>query len=179
MFSTAGNKSSLERRLKDLEKEAKLVQGDIKALSRALKKPEELAAVPRLKSVAQEFVKPPSRRDPILSRLRPEPSEEPPEPPEPEEPAQQPAEEDLFSWAPRNVGRPEFPETGREADIQGPQPRQAVSGDKRFANYFTSGTFITPRPLRTEKNVQRNRAIAMIILLILVGLWVFSLWFWR
>ena len=174
MFSTAGNKSSLERRLKDLEKEARLVQGDIKSLSRALRKPEEISAIPRLKSIHPEYVKPPSRRDPILAEPPRETSE-----PEEEEAGEPQGGEDLFSWAPRNTGRPEVPDPGQQIDIQGPRPRQAVSGDKRFANYFTSGTFITPRPLRTEKNVQRNRAIGMIILLVLVGLWVFSLWFWR
>lgn len=171
MFSTAGNKSSLERRLKELEKEAKLVQGDIKSLSRALKKPDEISAIPRLKSIQPEYVKPPSRRDPISAERRIEE-------PEPEE-AVESQEEDLFSWTPRNAPRQESLVPEQESDIQGPRPRQAVSGDKRFANYFTSGTFITPRPLRTEKNVQRNRAVGMIILLVLVSLWVFSLWFWR
>lgn len=172
MFSTAGNKSSLERRLKELEKEAKLVQGDIRSLSRALKKPDEISAIPRLKSVQQEYVKPPARRDPILAERRIQE-------PEPEEAGESQEGEDLFSWTPRNAPRQDSLTPAPEPDIQGPRPRQAVSGDKRFANYFSSGTFITPRPLRTEKNVQRNRAVGMIILLILVSLWVFSLWFWR
>ena len=158
--------------MKELEREAKLIQGDIKALSRALKKPDEITAAPRLKSTQPQYVKPPSRRDPILS----EPRMEALEPEEAEDPQ---GEEDLFSWTPRSPVRPESAEPPSETDIQGPKPRQAVSGDKRFANYFTSGTFITPRPLRTEKNVQRNKAVFMVILLVLVGLWVFSLWFWR
>ena len=98
MFSTAGNKSSLERRLKDLEKEARLVQGDIKSLSRALRKPEEISAIPRLKSIHPEYVKPPSRRDPILA--------EPPR--ETSEPEEEEAGEPQGGGRPFLVGSPKY-----------------------------------------------------------------------
>ena len=35
---------------------------------------------------------------------------------------------------------------------------------RRFANYFASGSFLGAKPLREERRFQRNRAIAMLII---------------
>ena len=42
---------------------------------------------------------------------------------------------------------------------------------RRFANYFVSGSFLGAKPLREARRFQRNRAIAMLIIVSLFG-WV-------
>ncbi len=42
---------------------------------------------------------------------------------------------------------------------------------RRFANYFVSGSFLGAKPLREARRFQRNRAIAMLVIVALFG-WV-------
>ncbi len=54
-----------------------------------------------------------------------------------------------------------------------PEPR----ADKKFASYFSSGSFAETRPLGRERKQQRSRAILMVIFVLLVGFLVYHLIF--
>lgn len=56
-------------------------------------------------------------------------------------------------------------------------PRRAAPEDGRFTKYFASGSFGKSRPLGHEKRLQRNKAIFMVIFVILVGSVVYRLFF--
>ena len=173
MGSLTGNKSSLERRLKELKKESELVRDDIKALSKAVKNPDE-GSLPRLKSLRHEDrrVPPPTRKDPVLT---------PREPPKPE-PKPTGAGGELFDWAPRaeQLDRqaagmpPKVIGQSLPGPAGGPK-NKAVMKDQRFANYFSSGNFLGGRPMKQEKSVQRNKAVFMIVVVIVVAFSVFRL----
>jgi hypothetical protein len=164
---SSSKKTALERRLKELQKESELVRGDIKLLNRVVKNPGGFARIPKLRSEREaKPIPPPVREDPV--------SREPAEAPEP------PAgpHDDLFGFVPK-------PELGRSggrppaaADAGAGARSKVVSKDERFANYFSSGGFLGgPRPLKQERNVQRNKAVFMIVVVIVVCLWVFYLVF--
>jgi hypothetical protein len=55
-------------------------------------------------------------------------------------------------------------------------PRKAsVYGDERFANYFSTGGFkSSPLPARQDRSVQRNKAIFMVALVVIVGYIIYS-----
>ena len=175
MGSLTGKNSSLERRLKELKKESELVREDIKALSKAVKNPEEVR-LPRLKSSRHEDrrVPPPTRKDPVVatqetSRLPAEPTG---------------ARGELFDWAPR-AEQMERQSAGQPPKVIGQSLPEAPSGpknasvmkDQRFANYFSSGNFLGSRPMKQEKSVQRNKAVFMIVVVVLVAFSVFRLVF--
>ena len=179
MGSLTGKKSLLERRLKELKKESELVRDDIKALAKAVKNPDEIS-MPRLKSLNREErrVPPPMRKDPVLS------SREQPKPEPPSDPRASGVHGELFDWAPRaeqmdrqSLGQPpkvfgqSLPESGA-----GPK-NKAVMKDQRFANYFSSGGFLGGRPMKQEKSVQRNKAVFMLVVVIVVAFSVFRLVF--
>lgn len=57
-------------------------------------------------------------------------------------------------------------------------PRRPVARpNERFANYFASGSFVKTRPLGRERRVQRNKAIFMVLFVLLMGYLVFHLVF--
>jgi hypothetical protein len=164
---SSGRKSALERRLKDLQKEADLVRSDIKALNRVVKNPDGGGRLPKLRSErAREPVAPPVREDPV-SRARTQGRE-------PAPPAG--SHDDLFDVPPRvepvrGWGRP-APAATLEEPASGARSKP-VAKDERFANYFSSGGFLGgSRPLKQEKNVQRNKAVFMIGVVIVVFFWV-------
>jgi hypothetical protein len=168
MGSLTGKNLSLERRLKELKKESELVRDDIKALSKAVKNPDAVSSLPRLKSLRHDDrrVPPPTRKDPVST---------PREPPSPEpKPAGTGGE--LFDWAPRagQLGRqaagvpPKVIGQPLPEPVGGPK-NKAVMRDQRFANYFSSGNFLGGRPMKQEKSVQRNKAVFMIVVVIVVA----------
>lgn len=55
-------------------------------------------------------------------------------------------------------------------------PRKAsVYGDERFASYFSTGGFkSSPLPARQDRSVQRNKAIFMVVLVVVVGYIIYS-----
>jgi len=168
------SKSPYERRLKELKKEAELVRDDIRALNKAVRKPEEFEGIPKLKSsrFQRDAVPAPSRKDPVKAE---------PEPPRVMTGAEKPS--DLFGWAgSSNAGAADGappPGYGRAEQAQAEAQRQrAASKDERFANYFSSGGFLGgAKPLKVEKNVQRNKAIFMVVIVILAAFTVFRLMF--
>ncbi len=76
-------------------------------------------------------------------------------------------------------------ETRAPAQDPMPRPQEAApsgrraepSEDKRFANYFASGSFVKTRPLGRERRVQRNKAIFLLIFVLLMGYLVYHLIF--
>jgi len=162
-------KSALERRLKDLERESGLVKGDIKALSKVLRNPADVEEVPRLRSAKPGNVPPPSRRDPVFHSRQPAPVE----PPKLESTDLFEAAADQRDEAPRRPSR-FFAQPPQEQSVP---KNKAVTKDDRFANYFSSGNFLGARPLKQEKNVQRNRAIVMIVTVAILAFIVIQLWF--
>lgn len=152
MASSDRANKDLGRRLKELRKERELLREDIRTLSRVLKSEEPVQALPKLKSESarEARVVPPQRRDPVKA-ARPLP----PPPPEPQPPRM-------------------TPETAAGA-MGDPRKTAAVSNDERFANYFSSGGFLGKHvPLRQERSVQRNKAIFMIVVVIVVAFIVYQ-----
>lgn len=173
-FLDRKKQSEYERRLKDLKKEAELVRGDIRALSKAVRKPEEFEGLPKLKSTRfqRDAVPAPSRKDPVKVPNEP--------PPRVTTGAEKPG--DLFGWAgaagQSEQGSP-MAGHGRGDLAQAEAQRQrAAAKDERFANYFSSGNFLGgTKPMKQEKNVQRNKAVFMVVIVILVAFSVFRLMF--
>lgn len=73
------------------------------------------------------------------------------------------------------VSRREESATAGDAEVS----RSAASSqsDKRFANYFSSGSFIKTRPLARQRRTERNKAIFMLLFVLLVGYLVYQLFF--
>lgn len=172
MLSRPQKKSPIERRLKELERQAARVRNDIKSLSKAIRNPENVERIPRAKSLLDEgpLVPAPSRRDPATRAVPPHvvpPVEQaaaaaPPPPPEPPPPP------------PAAMAPPAQPEP---AEAAAPKPK-GVLKDERFANYFSSGSFLGETGgLKQEKSVQRNKAVFMIIIVIIVAFSVYQLVF--
>ncbi len=168
MVLSSSKRSALERRLKELQKESELVRSDIKVLNKVVKNPDGFAHIPKLRSEREvEPIAPPVREDPVL-RARGTVQEPPRAGPH----------DDLFGIPPkvepvRGWGRPSAP----AEPAAGVRPR-SVPKDERFANYFSSGGFLGgPRPMKQERNVQRNKAVFMIMAVIVVFFWVFYLVF--
>jgi hypothetical protein len=171
-----GKKTSMERRLKELKKESELVREDIKVLSKAVNNPAEVNSLPRLKSLRHEErrVPPPTRKDPISA------------PREPLPPVPKPASADgeLFDWVPRaeqmdrqTAGKPPNWIGQSLPGPAGSPKNKAVMKNHRFASYFSSGNFLGGRPMKKEKNVQRNKAVFMIIVVIIFMFSVYHLVF--
>jgi hypothetical protein len=160
---SSSKKTALERRLKELQKESELVRSDIKVLNKVVKNPDGFAQIPKLRSERQAPpIAPPLREDPV-AKARAAAQELPPAGPH----------DDLFGLPPkvepvRGWGRPPV----------SPEPNVGAKGkaapkDERFANYFSSGGFLGgPRPMKQERNVQRNKAVFMVIVVIVVFFWV-------
>ncbi|HBA85565.1 MAG TPA: hypothetical protein DCZ95_15895 [Verrucomicrobia bacterium] len=175
MAGGTNRKSPLDLRLKELQKEAEAVRDDMKVLSRALKKPDSLENLPRLKSNRRPPpVRPGVRRDPV------EASREKNEMPPPE--IETPGGGELFAWAPRrNMVTP--PDTSGQhaylgdngSAVSSDRNRPKVMNDERFRNYFGNGSFIASRPLKQEKQIQRNKAIFMVCVVLFFGFIVLKL----
>ncbi|MFH0878399.1 MAG: hypothetical protein V2A34_01675, partial [Lentisphaerota bacterium] len=137
MFA-ARKKSPLESRLRELEKESNSLRSDMKVLSRAIKKPENLEGVPRLKSRKPEPRPPSSHVEP------PAPREREPSPPQEEPPKE---EGGLFSWrnkASRSSSPRAAPARSEPPEREFPEAvpdkvKPKMSNDERFRNYFGHG----------------------------------------
>ncbi len=166
-------KSLLEERIRQLEKEASLVRSDMRALSKVITRPEEAGGLPRLKSRERPApVKPASRPDPVASARAARAAET-------LTPHAEPG--GIFDWHLRKEGR----DRAAAAPAAPPAPpetapavrRHRVEGDERFASYFASGGFLGAKPMKQEKNFQRNRALFMIVVVIIFGFIVWKLAF--
>ena len=150
--------SIFEKKLRELEEQASLVESDIRSMQRVLKKPGS-AELPSLRSNQPEprRVEPPAPVEP----LPPPPAPKMVEPPAP---GKKPAPEgELFGAdevAAARAGKPAVLDT---------RSRKAPPGSERFASYLSSGSFGRSRPLTQEKRIQRNKAVFMLIFVALIA----------
>ena len=168
----AKKESALERRLNQVKKDLALVNGDVKAMSKAVREADGVLVRPKLRSV-------PSREEPAASKP-PAPAvaipRQEPRPPSdelfPELGSGAKAKSSSFSAPPAAAQEP-MSGAGEFAGVE----RSKMEKNKRFANYFVSGGMDGIRPLRQERTVQRNKAIAMVVFVVLVLIWVLYLIF--
>ncbi len=146
--------SPLEERLRELEREQRQLQSAARTLSNALRNPAKLGDALKRTVHSERPKPPPVRRDPVV----------PPPPPAGNE-----APDELFSWERKDGG----PSGNTLFPSAAPSVRAPVQGDQRFANYFMAGGLMGPRPLRQEKSVQRNKAIFMIVVVLVVAFLVY------
>lgn len=152
--------SPLARRMRELEEEEKALQHKMKALTRQARRLEDEL--------------PSSRPAPAAPRIRPEARPEPP-------PARAAAAEVSTSELDILMGDtpaspPARPTTadrppvapGYAATVPGARAAPAAETE-RFANYFSSGSFGKTKPLGHEKRLQRNKAVFMVIFVLIVG----------
>jgi len=160
MGAAARKRTVLDQRLKELEKESRLVGNDIRLLSRALKRSDQDIAWKRLKTVEEP---------PIAVREQA---------PAPEADEAAGPREELFHWRTRQ-------RAGMAAVVAPPRPRasadRAASDKKRFevdqqfANYFASGSFAPSGAAGETRTVQRNKAVFMIVVVVVVAFIVLKL----
>jgi len=145
--------SPLKRRLEDLERELSAVNREVKSLTKDIGR-----------GVARPSRQPPAR------------------------PGSQTQGEargnnytgELFGSADRTSGRKSeeaSPLSSEAVERLSSQERAKLERNPRFANYFVSGSVDGIRPLRHERRIQRNKAITMIIVVLLVLLGVLYLIF--
>jgi len=139
----------LKEKLEAIRKEMGRVEGNIHDLNRAVSNPDRQSAIRRLRQVEEDLQRREEAAAVELKRSAAAPSSI-----SPQEPAS--------------------PPDGGGSDTGDPQaPR--MTPDQRFASYFVTGSLHSVRPLRTERRTQRNKAIFMLVLAILVLYWVISL----
>ncbi len=151
--------SALTRRIREIERERKTIERDLRLLNKAIKKPGTYQD-PRRPAGGQE-----------LTEAEPAPARQ--------ETAAAPSADELFP----DAQRPQTPggsslRSRPGATPSDPEPnlaereRSKLEGDHRFANYIVAGNVDGIRPLRHERSVQRNRAILMIVVVLIVLVWV-------
>ena len=159
-MATANSREEIERRIKELEKQSNLVRRDIRTLSKAIQKPSGPIQIPRLRTAAAEQPPAPPPARPSTPRLQRSAM-----------PGRDGEDGDLFS-----PGQPGAATAAAEPRAPAyPSDRRPPAGEGRFAEYFASGSFGKARMLGHERNVQRNRAIVMIILVVVVAFTVLKL----
>ena len=168
MVSVSSSKSRLEHRLRELRKESELVREDIRTLGRVVRNREELDRLPKLKSgkYTERPIPPPTRRDPVRGADEPAPAMPPRIIDQPRVPVMPPAQ------APAGIPARGATPSGGAA----PRPRVPPS-DERFASLFSSSGFLGSVNARQERNVQKNKAIFMLLVVIVVFFVVFQLVF--
>ena len=132
--------AKLQERIVALQRELARVEGTIEELDSAVRSPDRESAAARLRGLTE----PPREPAPPRSPARPSPVVAPPVAP-----------------PPAAVGSVESLTT---EELEASLPK--MTGDRRFASYFVTGSLQSVRPLRTERRMQRNRAIIMTIIAI-------------
>lgn len=146
-------KSKLDQQIDDLERELRMVQADVKSLTRAVHDPRK-KSLPRLRSVENEKAAQ-SILDERAEAGKPLPETRKiaglPVPPKPDRPKQ------------TGHVSPVAPASNFRSSAGGPQQ------DHRFATYLSAkGVNYSSTSSRKERNIQRNKAIAMVLIVILV-----------
>jgi hypothetical protein len=131
--------STLEKRLKKIQKELSAVDSDLQSLRRAVKKPGE--GIPMLNA-----------REPASEKR-----------------------EQRATAGPRRVSsghdaqRTQTVKT--EQTVSATHRQKHVVQDDRFISYLMTSDFQGRRPLRNERRIQRNKAIIMVLVAVIVLLW--------
>lgn len=153
MRRTAPKNQRLQERLQSLQQELSRVEGSIHTLAKAVDNPDREEALRRLRQFSDQAERP--RETPPESR------------PQSSAPNRLVPRADLFEKplaVPPQSGAPG--ETGGAEEYDGMPPRPGP--DQRFAQYFVTGGLHSVRPLRQERRVQRNKAILMVVIALIV-----------
>ncbi len=161
----ARNLTPIERRMRELEKEARRIKQDIRSASRSARRKsgrDESAPSrpPEHRRVAASSAWPSGPRstiNPFRERV----------PDERDDLLDQPVME------PDSTQPPDEPSTRPYHGGYGPE--EHFRRDDRFVNYLSTGGIQATRPLRQERAVQRNRAIVMVICVIMIAYIIFAL----
>lgn len=146
------SETPLARRLRELAEEEEALQAKMRELARQSRKLESETGDPeRVRSI---------QRDVRMGRYPPSAP-----PPVAEDRAREAAVGEPASDATTQASPPEPP----PAPVGPASRRPPAVPDQRFASYLASGSFGRTRPLGHEKRLQRNKAIFMVIFVILVG----------
>ncbi|MEI6168649.1 MAG: hypothetical protein WCS52_15815 [bacterium] len=137
----------LQEKLESLQREIARVEHDIKGISHAIESPDPDRAIRRLRKVVGEI-------PPVEVAARPVPSEPAP-----------------AGGGEKNVPPAAMQGANEPLNIPRPVP------DQRFQTYFGTGSLHSVRPLRQERQVQRNKAIIMLILAAMLVYGVINLMF--
>jgi hypothetical protein len=147
--------SALNRRIKELEKEIASLNGDIKVLSKVAKSGARVVGVPVPAVVAQQ-------REVAQQEVQPE-YHAPAHQPETRMPASVLKQPSIEYTQPRS----QLDQTSRKAQAD----RDQITRDGRFATYLMSRDFHDVRPLRHERHIQRNKAIFMVVVMVVILLY--------
>ena len=77
-----------------------------------------------------------------------------------------PSEEGRMSKADLTMTEEHFLHSGPDFSLS---KKMGNISDNRLAKYLASGSFMDTRPLRQEKSVQRNKAIFMVLFVVMVA----------
>jgi hypothetical protein len=159
----------LARRLRELAEEEKALQQQMKALARQARRLED--ELPSGRSAP-----PPGPR--VRGNVEPV---EPPADPPPRSEVTAPEMDILMGEAPaaptRGASAAARPVSPGYAATMPAARKPTAPPPERFANYFSSGSFGKARPLGYEKKLQRNKAIFMVIFVVLVGYVLYRVFF--
>jgi len=147
--------SVLDRRIKDIKGELSEVDSKLRKLAKIARRAEQLGQTGSYTPPDQIYVEP-----------------EPVEVPQPESRPSEPA----F----KQPSVTTYPEQRVPAETAGRKPvtdRDQITRDGRFATYLMSRDFHQVRPLRYERHVQRNKAIAMVVFVLLLLWWMLKIFF--
>ncbi len=159
MRRPAAKNQRLQERLHSLNREMSRVETTLQTLSTAVENPDREEALQKIRQqLSKRTGRPRSASDEESGNGRLVPRE------------------DLFekaSAAPNTTA--EGPDEENMTDGGGVAPRS--DPDQRFAQYFVTGGLQSVRPLRQERRVQRNKAIVMVVIAMIVLYGVFQLLF--
>lgn len=157
MAADSSLKNRIERRLREVQREAMLVREDVRTLRAALEKRDELEHLPKLKSSKYYMsrVPPPARTDPVREKTA-SPSK---------------AGGPVAGAAPPRIRPPEPEPVSPPAGASGSKAKP-VQRDERFASLFSSSGFLgTAASAPMDHRVQRNKAI-FVLIFVLVALFI-------
>jgi hypothetical protein len=143
MRRSSSANSKLQQRIRELQREIEQVESGIQGISRAVEIGDPEKAVRRLTRLEAKL----GESAAVTATDRPRPAQSAP------------------------VAKPEALrrlQSPREALPEEELSIPKAAPGERFANYFASGSLHSVRPLRQERRVQRNKAIVMLILALLV-----------
>lgn len=163
--------SPLARRLRELAEEEKALQQQMKALARQARRLEDELPSGRA-------APPPGPR--VRGSAAPVESSAPPTPPRSDvvtAPEMDILMGDAPAALPRGVPAAARPVSPGYAATMPAARKPAAPPPERFANYFSSGSFGKARPLGYEKKLQRNKAIFMVIFVVLVSYVLYRIFF--
>ncbi|MBN1557610.1 MAG: hypothetical protein JW951_05645 [Lentisphaerae bacterium] len=151
-------KTAVERRLKKVRRELSLVDDDIRTLKRCVDRPEKRARVKLKTEAVRAAAAPVSRRPAGAARGGDEAG------PRAEPGPRRPAAAGLAPREPR--GKTPFGEAGRDR------------GQGEWLSDYLASSLEPMRPLRHERHVQRNKAIVMLVVVVLALFWVLYRFVW-